>query len=532
MKLTFFGAAKEVTGSCYLLEAGGMKIIIDCGLQQGQDEKNNQELPFAPGSIDHVILTHAHIDHSGRLPLMVKQGFKGQIHTTRATSELIAIMLRDSAHIQEMDAEWKNKKGARAGEETAVPIYTIQDAEATLKLVVPCSYKQRLKIADGVEAEFTDAGHLLGSASVTLWLTEDSVTKSIVFSGDIGNTGRPIIKDPQYLKTADYVVMESTYGDRNHEKTGEYIEHLAAIITDTIKKGGNVVIPSFAVGRTQELLYIIREIKERKLVACCPNFPVYVDSPLARAATRIYDGDLTGYADEETIAILKRGFHPLEFDNLHITESADESKALNADVIPKVIISSSGMCEAGRIRHHLKHNLWRSECAIVFAGYQAGGTLGRILMDGAGKVKLFGEEIAVKAQMYSFQGLSAHADKDGLIKWISSFETSPHVFVVHGETEIALGFASLLKGMGLTAVTPNFKSEYDLLTGACLAEGIPEEQIRTTAERQVRVSPAFARLLASLKRLQELVKENEFGANKDLARLADQINALIEKWQR
>jgi len=531
MKLTFFGAAKEVTGSCYLLETGGYRILIDCGLQQGQDEKNNQELPFAPGSIDHVILTHAHIDHSGRLPLMVKQGFKGQIHTTRATEDLIAIMLRDSAHIQEMDAEWRNKKGVRAGEVAAVPIYTIQDAEATLKLVVPCSYQERLKIGNGVEAEFTDAGHLLGSASVTLWLTEGGVTKSIVFSGDIGNPGRPIIRDPQYLKSADYVVMESTYGDRNHEKAGEYVEQLAGIIAATIKKGGNVVIPSFAVGRTQELLYIIREIKERKLVACCQDFPVYVDSPLALAATRVYDGDLTGYADEETLAILQRGFRPLQFENLHVTETADESKALNVDTTPKVIISSSGMCEAGRIRHHLKHNLWRADSAIIFAGYQANGTLGRILMDGVKKVKLFGEEIAVKAAMYSFQGLSAHADKDGLIKWISSFETNPHVFVVHGENDVALGFTKLLMGMGLTAVTPNFKSEYDLLTGTCVVEGIPEEQIRTTAEHQVHVSPNVSRLITSVQRLQEVVKNNENGANKDLARLADQINALIEKWQ-
>jgi len=297
MKVSFYGAAREVTGSCYQLEVNDKKIIIDCGLQQGHDEKNNQLLPFSPTEVDVVLLTHAHIDHSGRLPLMIKNGFEGKIYTTKKTCELITIMLRDSAHIQEMDAQWDNQKGKRAGKEPAVPLYTMLDVEETLKHLVPLNYEEDTTLFEGITVRFTDAGHLLGSASIQIWMTEKETTKKMVFSGDIGNIGQPIIRDPQYIKDADYVVMESTYGDRDHEHAGDYVEDLAALIDETMGHGGNVIIPSFAVGRTQELLYFIREIKERKLVKSVPNFPVYVDSPLAGLATKIFDGDLRGYAD-------------------------------------------------------------------------------------------------------------------------------------------------------------------------------------------------------------------------------------------
>ena len=464
MKLTFWGAAKDVTGSCYMLEVNGKKLLVDCGMKQGCSECDNRTLYFSPTEIDCVLVTHAHIDHSGRLPLLVRDGYKGPIITTGATCELLNIMLRDSAKIQEMDAKWENHKGKRAGHEVVEPLYTTIDVENMLQQLEPHKYNEKVKICDGVVAEFIDGGHLLGSASITLYLEENGVEKTIAFSGDIGNLDQPIIRDPVYLKKADYVLMESTYGDRNHDEPGDYAAELAKIFESTFMKGGHVIIPSFSVGRKQELLYFIREMKERKLVRSIPDFAVYVDSPLAIAATNIYSGDLRGYADELTEEILARGEYPLQFNNLHMTESSDESKLINEDIMPKVIISSSGMCEAGRIRHHLKHNLWRPECSIIFVGYQANGTLGRIILNGVRKVKLFGEEIAVKAQIYNFSGLSAHADRNGLFKWISAFEEKPKkVFLIHGEEEATISFQELLEQNKFDTYIPNPKTVFDLV---------------------------------------------------------------------
>jgi metallo-beta-lactamase family protein len=322
-----------------------------------------------------------------------------------------------------------------------------------------------------------DAGHILGSASAEIFLSEGIDTKKIVFSGDIGNTNQPIIKDPQYIKEADYVVMEALYGDRNHEKNKDYTLDLAKIIDETLSRGGNVVIPCFAIARTQEVLYFIREIKEKKLVVSTPNFPVYVDSPLASEATKLYETDLRGYADVQTIGILKKGINPLTFPNLTFTDSTDDSKALNSDPTPKVIISSSGMCEAGRIRHHLKHNLWREECSIVFVGFQVDGTLGRMLLDGAKKVELFGEEIPVLATIHDFTGLSAHADRNGLLKWINSFDKKPSkVFVTHGENSVCDEFVKSLNELGFLAVAPLYKAIYDLTNGELIASGIEIEK--------------------------------------------------------
>jgi len=459
LKLSFYGAAKEVTGSCYCLEANGKKFLVDCGMQQGQDEKDDQKLPFNALDIDFVVLTHAHIDHSGRLPLLVKEGFSGRIYATKATCDLISLMLRDSAHIQEMDAMWENKKGKRSGKNEVIPLYSIVDAENTLKYLVPCRYGKVNEISEGIKVNFVDAGHILGSASAEIFLSEGTVTKKIVFSGDIGNTNQPIIKDPQYIKVADYVVMEATYGDRNHEKSEYYTLGLAKIIDETLSRGGNVVIPSFAVARTQELLYFIREIKEKRLVVSNPNFPVYVDSPLASGITKLYDADLSGYADEQAMIIIKKGVKLLSFPNLIFTDSTEDSIALNYDPTPKVIISSSGMCEAGRIRHHLKYNLWRKECSIVFVGYQANGTLGRILLDGVKKVKLLGEEITVLATIYNFTSLSAHADRDGLLKWINSFDEKPDkVFITHGEDSVCDEFAKSLNELGFFGCCPTLRS--------------------------------------------------------------------------
>ncbi len=534
MKLRFYGADKEVTGSCHQVEVRGKKILIDCGLQQGGDELDDNALPFSPGEVDCVLVTHAHIDHSGRLPLLVKGGYQGPIIATRLTCDLLKIMLMDSARIQENDAQWKNKKGARSGEEPAEPLYTVEDAQAALDLLQPCEYGQELELFDGARALFVDAGHLLGSASILLTLQEDGLTRTIAFSGDIGNTDQPIIRNPYYLTKADYVVMESTYGNRIHEGDGYTVEELAQVIDDTLRKKGNVIIPSFAVGRTQELLYYIREMKARKLVQCDPDFPVYVDSPLALEATEVYSGDLRGYADEETIQVLKSGFQPIRFSNLRLCRTAEESKLLNADEEPKVIISSSGMCEAGRIRHHLKHNLWRPECTILFVGYQANGTLGRLLVDGVDTVKLFGERISVRARVVNFRGMSGHADKAGLLKWITSFapEKPRKVFVVHGEEEAALTFAETIRLEGYDPLVPDFKAVYDLAANRLVDAGVPAASLHVQASVRRKVSPAYLRLQQMGQKLLETIRHNEGGANKDLAKFADQLQALIDKWDR
>ena len=532
MKLTFFGAAKAVTGSCHCVECNGKKILIDCGLQQGRDEQDNRELDFNAGYIDAVIVTHAHIDHSGRIPLLVKQGFTGRIYCTRLTGELLSIMLRDSAHIQESDAQWQNQKGRRAGKEPVEPLYTLADAEAALTHVETCEYGEELKIDPGVKIRFVDAGHLLGSSSVEMWLTEGDQTRKIVFSGDIGNRDQPIIRDPQYIQDADYVLTESTYGDREHDMSEDpdYTGRLAAIIDETLGRGGNVIIPSFAVGRTQELLYFIREMKEEGMVKSVPHFPVYVDSPLAGEATKIFSGDLHGYLDEDAIEVLKGG-ELFQFPGLNITETSEESRALNLDRTPKVIISASGMCDAGRIRHHLKHNLWRPECTVVFVGYQGEGTLGRRLLDGVRSVKLFGEDISVQAKIVNFHGLSSHADRQGLLRWIHAFTPKPkEVFVVHGEKDVTEIYAQTLRDQGYSAHSANYEEVYDLLAGKIVAPGIVLESKPAFVADSA--SPAYKRLEETGRRLMEVISHNRCGANKDLARFADQLRALIDKWDR
>ena len=533
MKLMFYGAAREVTGSCHGVEINGKKILVDCGMHQGSDNGFGQSFAFNPAEIDYVIVTHAHIDHSGRLPLLVKNGFAGQIYATGATCELLQIMLRDSAHIQEVEAGWKNRKNKRAGDEGTQPLYTVQDAENVFEYLIPCRYNTKISVGEGVKIRFTDAGHLLGSAFVEMWLTESGETKKIVFSGDIGNIDQPIIRDPQPVAGADIAIMESTYGDRNHEPAAENIGDLAAVIDRTIGMGGNVIIPAFAVGRTQEVLYFLREIKERGLVKSDPNFPVYLDSPLASAATKIYSGDLGGYLDDDALAVIKAGNRPLHFDGLRIIESADESKLLNDDRTPKVIISSSGMCEAGRVRHHLKHNLWRPESAVVFTGFQARGTLGRILVDGlVPRVKLFGEEIAIACSIHSFRSMSAHADQAGLINWVGMFDPPPErVFVVHGEAEICTAFTAMLGERGYDAVAPKYTAIYDLLTGETVFEG-RDPIVRTDTDYARRESPVYQRLLRAGTRLLEVITRNRSGANKDLAKFADQVDSLSNKWDR
>ena len=530
MKLHFYGADRCVTGSCHCLEINGKKILVDCGLQQGRDELDNRYLAFAPGNIDILLVTHAHIDHTGRIPLLVKNGFHGRILTTRLTADLMKIMLLDSAHIQESDAEYENRKGERAGREHVDPLYTEQDALDVFKYVTTCEYEEKVDLCEGVSALFTDAGHLLGSASITIELEENGVHKTIVFSGDIGNVDQPIIRDPQLLKKADYVVMESTYGDRNHTEVWSYTDELAQIIDETLGKGGNVVIPSFAVGRTQELLYFIREIKDQKLVKSTPNFPVYIDSPLAKAATTVFCGDLHGYLDEQALDLVKDGTHMFTFPNLNLVESSEESKMLNMDTTPKVIISASGMCDAGRIRHHLKHNLWRANSAVVFVGFQSPGTLGRRLLDGVEKVKLFGEEIAVKAKIVNFQGLSSHADHDHLVEWIKAFDPKPaHVFVVHGDEDVAPVFAEELNSLGFHAHAAKFTECYDLAVNEMVSEGYISERKRTA--QKSRADNLYAKLVAAAESLLEFAKRCKGRPNKDISALTGQIISLIERFR-
>lgn len=533
MKLIFVGADHEVTGSCHYLEVAGKHMLVDYGMEQGVNVFENVPLPVNESMIDYVFLTHAHVDHSGLLPLLYARGFRGQIFTTDATADLCSIMLRDCAHIQTMEAEWKNRKAKRSQSVAASePLYTMEDAEGVIKRIVPCHYDREIQICEGVKVRFTDIGHLLGSASIEMWLTEDGRTKKIVFSGDIGNKNQPLLKDPALTKSADYVVMESTYGDRLHSaQRPDYVGELAAILQETFDRGGNVVIPSFAVGRTQEMLYFLRKIKVERLVKGHENFPVYVDSPLAVEATGIFQENRWECFDEEAMELVREGINPIAFAGLKLSITSEESKEINFNDDPKVIISASGMCEAGRIRHHLKHNLWREECTILFVGYQAVGTLGRSIVEGAEEVRLFGEPIQVRAQIRQMAGLSGHADKDGLIEWISGFEEKPKkVFVVHGEDSVCTGFAECLKiEYGQRAYAPYSGTEFDLLTGKLLYEAIPVPA-KKKAKSPV-ASGVFARLLAAAQRLLNLVQKSDGMANKDMAKFADQINSLCDKWQ-
>ncbi len=534
MKIQFIGATHEVTGSCTLLTVAGKHYLVDCGMEQGRDVFQNISLPVAATDITAVFVTHAHIDHSGMLPRLYKEGFSGTIYSTDVTCDLCNIMLRDSAHIQESEAKWRSKKSLRAGGAPIEPVYDTEDALGAISLFRPCIYGDIITVGEGITARFTDIGHLLGSACIELWLEENGAQKKIVFSGDVGNHGQRIICDPQTVEETDYLVIESTYGNRLHEgERKDTVHELAAFLQRTFDRGGNVIIPSFAVGRTQEMLYAIREIKEKGLVTGHDRFPVYVDSPLASEATSIFIQCNPICFDEETLALIERGINPLWFDGIRITETSDDSKLINLDETPKVIISASGMCEAGRIRHHLKHNLWRKENLILFVGYQAAGSLGRRLLDGSPTVTLFGEEVTVGAEVASLQGMSGHADRDGLLSWLEGFKKRPSlIFVNHGDDDACEDFKSLLISRGYDATAPYSGTEYSLLSGkvTVYTEGKPIDRSEKF-KNDTRATLIYRELVAEAERLLTLAKSRQGRANKDNARLTSQIRSLFEKWK-
>ncbi len=537
MKITFVGAAHEVTGSCTLLEVGGLNYLVDCGMEQGRDEFENVPLPVLPSMIEAVFVTHAHIDHSGLLPKLFKDGFKGKIYSTEITYNLCEIMLRDAAHIQETEAEWQNRKAERNGTAKIEPLYTMGDAIGSLSLFYPCKYDRVYPVSENISIRFTDIGHLLGSACIEVWMSEGGERKKIVFSGDVGNVNQPLINDPQAIEETDYLVIESTYGDRLHDGVKDQnatVRSLAEHISRAFDKGGSVIIPSFAVGRTQEMLYAIRMIKEQGILEKYGDFPVYVDSPMAVEATQIFLQCDTVCFDVETRALIERGINPIWFEGLTLSVTADDSKLINMDPRPKVIISASGMCEAGRIRHHLKHNLWRRENTILFVGYQAVNSLGRRLLDGARTVRLFGEDVAVKAKIASLHGTSGHADMEGLLSWLEAFKKRPHtVFVNHGDEGACENLRGLIEQrFGCKAIAPYSGTVYDLLVDAPLFEtdGIKIKSSKD-AQKSQRADRFYNDLMREVGNLYDFCTDSRGLSNKELSAMTEQIKVIIRKWK-
>jgi metallo-beta-lactamase family protein len=505
VRMTFLGAAETVTGSCYLVETEQTSFLVDCGLHQGQPQEtrlNRDAFPFDMDKIDFVLLTHAHIDHSGRIPLLYNGGYRRPVYTTKATAELCAIMLPDCGHIQETEQEWQNRKNRRAGRPDAPPLYTMQQGIDSCRLFKPVRYDENFSPAPDVRVVMRDAGHILGSAILEIWINEKSSQgdgAKIVFSGDLGNKGIPIMRDPTVINGTDFLVMESTYGDRLHQDSENKVERFVKIINETISRGGNVIIPSFAVGRTQEIIYELFKENEKYSDQRQPflNTPVYVDSPMAVSATRVFRENTDCY-DEEARQYILNGENPLDFPNLHFTSSVEESKALNTSPESKIIISASGMCDAGRIKHHLKHNLWRADSAIVFVGYQAVGTLGRRLVDGAKAVRIFDEEIAVNARIEMIEGFSGHADRDGLLEWVGAMKQKPReIVLIHGEPQVIASFADLV------ASRFNIKTEIpELMETLDLGQAV----IRASIAR-VQAAPLDVRLAAVTQSLDNLQTE-------------------------
>ncbi len=518
MKITFLGATRTVTGSNYLVEAAGKKFLVDCGLWQGKaelEEENYSEFEFNPQEIDFMLLTHAHIDHSGRIPKLYKEGFRNKIYTQKATKDLCAIMLPDSGHIQEQESEWKNKKRIRKGEKPREPIYTAEEATQCLEIFEPVKYDEIIEITPEIHVRFNDAGHMLGSSIIEVWAKENGKETKAVFSGDLGNNDIPLLNEPTMIEETDYLVMESTYGSRLHMRNDDKAEIFLDVVSETIDNGGTVVIPSFAVGRTQEILYEIDKLKDirkdeefRRKYKTLMNTPVYVDSPLAISATEVFKENMDLF-DDETQAEISKGENPLEFPGLKFTMTTEESKALNADNTPSIIISASGMCDVGRIKHHLKHNLWNPKSTILFVGYQAPGTLGYNIVNGAKTVKIFGEEIAVNARIEYIEGYSGHADQEGLMNFVNSFNKKPkHIFLVHGEEESQDVLKEKIETeTNLPVTIANFGETYDLEDTVNLTHTI-ERKIPVTLKTEV---------ISRLEKLKEEMKDMEIAVKEDIS---------------
>lgn len=478
MDIRFLGAVEGVTGSCHLIRFKEKLIMLDCGMFQGKDQDLNHEpLPVNPADVDYLFLSHSHIDHSGRIPLLVKNGFKGTIYCTKPTYELCEVMLLDSAHIQEVETEWKNRKAQRSGKPLVEPLYTIEDAEDSFKFFKPVLYDQIVQVDEGLTIRFRDAGHLLGSAIIEMWFREDDEFIKVVYSGDLGLAGKPLLKDPTVIESADYVIIEATYGNRVHKDIEKREEELIRIILKTVERGGTVIIPSFAVGRTQEIIYELNKYYDTHAKDASPEIqklkeiPVYIDSPLAIKATEVFHRNSHAFDDEAKYYLIS-GDNPLAFQNLYFTQSVEESTALNFSDEPKIIISASGMCDAGRIKHHLKHNLWKKNCSVIFVGYQAEGTLGRRILDGVKDVKILGEQIHINAEIYNIEGFSGHADKNGLLEWLGKFKKKPKkVFIVHGEAQSKEDFAKEVEeNLGLECIIPTYNTIYEIKAKAPLHE--------------------------------------------------------------
>ncbi|MCX7709625.1 MAG: MBL fold metallo-hydrolase [Clostridia bacterium] len=510
MKITFLGAAKTVTGSCYYVETKSTKFLVDCGMFQGHSKEtalNAEAFPFNPSEIDYIFLTHCHIDHSGRIPKIYIEGFKGEVIATQATVDLCSIMLPDCGHIQEIETEWLNRKRQRSGKHPIAPLYTCQDALDCIKLFRSVKYGELIQLKDDLKVRYNDAGHILGSSIIEVWVNENGEESKVVFSGDLGNKDIPILRDPSVIDSADYLVIESTYGNRLHQDKTNKVDRFVDIINETIERGGNVIIPSFAVGRTQEIIYDLHKQREKfdEKLQRLFSIPVFVDSPLATSATDIFRRNLDCY-DEEARKYIENGDNPLDFPGLQFTKSPDESRALNERKDNIIIISASGMCEAGRIKHHLKHNLWKKESTILFVGYQAIGTLGRKLVDGAKKVKLLGEEINVNARIEMIDGFSGHADKEGLLGWIGKFKKKPkQVFIVHGEEEGMLEFAGFIKEQfGVESIIPS-KGESYIVNANRVIQSTEKPEVSYTFKR-LAVVEMMETLKEELDELTEILK--------------------------
>ncbi len=506
MRITFHGAAKGVTGSNHYIETGNTRILIDCGLFQGSSatkKRNFDELPYNPVEIDFVLLTHAHIDHSGRIPLLYKKGYKGQVYCTKPTKGLCEIMLPDSAHIQEGEAEYKNRKRIRSGAALLNPLYTIADAQSAVKNFKSVQYNNIIKLNDNVSVRFRDAGHILGSAAIEMWCRENGKTVKTVFSGDLGKFDTPIIRDPYFIEETDYLVIESTYGNKLHQYKENREKAMFDIIEETLLKKGTVIIPSFAVGRTQEMIYgFNRQIDLKNRYQIFKSIPVYVDSPLAISATEVFKKNQEVFDDEAKEYIFD-GDNPLDFENLIYTRTSDESKAINFNNEPKIIISASGMCDAGRIKHHLKHNIWKKDCTVMFVGYQAQGTLGRRLVDGADSVKIFKDTIEVNARIEMIDGFSGHGDKEDLDRYIEGFKTKPKkVFLVHGEEEQLEGFSARLSTKyNINSIIPEPSQSFDISCEDCV-DTTPEPNREITKQSFKRLE-----LLNMIKRVKNEIED-------------------------